>query len=164
MSVNKHREHLYVIPEDDADRQIANGFALYSRVDARRVQVLDEAGGWPEVLKLFKEEYLPILQQNTKTHVVMLIDFDNMAGVRRAEFDAVIPTNLRSRVFVIGPDPNPEVLRQSFGSGGFEDIGRNLAEECDNDTTTIWMNAHLRHNEEERLRLAAVVKPFLFVQ
>ncbi len=26
MSANKHRAHLYLLPEDDANRQIANGF------------------------------------------------------------------------------------------------------------------------------------------
>ena len=46
MSVNKAKPHLYVIPEDDADRQIAKGFVLHGRVDERRVQVVEPAGGW----------------------------------------------------------------------------------------------------------------------
>ncbi len=32
MSVNKYLPHVYLIPEDDADRQIADGFTQYTRV------------------------------------------------------------------------------------------------------------------------------------
>ncbi len=50
MSVHKYQPHLYVIPEDDADRQIADGLMLQPRVDERRVQVVAPAGGCAAVL------------------------------------------------------------------------------------------------------------------
>lgn len=37
MSVNKYKPHVFVIPEDDADRQIADGFVLHPGVAARQV-------------------------------------------------------------------------------------------------------------------------------
>lgn len=162
MSVNKYKPHVFVIPEDDADRQIADGFVLHARVDSRQVQVVAPAGGWSRVLDLFKEEYLPLLQQNDRTHVVMLIDFDGAPEERRALFDSEIPEELQARVYIVGPRDKPETLRQSLGGGGFEDIGRSLADECDNDNLITWTHEHLLHNEHERLRLVASVKPFLF--
>jgi hypothetical protein len=167
MSVNKYKPHLFVIPEDDADRQIADGFVLHPRVAARRVQVVEPAGGWPEVLDTFILEYLPILQQNRNAHVLMLIDFDSNPEDRRARFDAAIPADVRPRVFVVGPRDNPEALRQSIGMGGYEDIGRSLADDCDRGTFALWGHVHLQHNDHERLRLERLrlvdsVKPFLF--
>ena len=46
MSINKHKPHLLVLPEDDADRQIANGFVIAQGVglDDRAIQILPEAG------------------------------------------------------------------------------------------------------------------------
>ncbi|NOT00286.1 MAG: hypothetical protein HOP29_06625 [Phycisphaerales bacterium] len=161
MSVNRYRPHLYVIPEDDADRQIADGFVLHPRVAARQVQVVEPAGGWARVLETFNKEYVPLLQQNAYTHVVMLIDFDGKHLGRRANFEAEIPEALRTRVFVIGPRDTPVSLKQSLGRG-YEDIGRLLADDCDGDLKETWDHELLRHNEADRLRLLQSVKPFLF--
>ena len=49
--MNKYVECVYVIPEDDADRQIADGFVLHPRVKEAPIQVLPPAGGWPKVLE-----------------------------------------------------------------------------------------------------------------
>ncbi|MGA2659008.1 MAG: hypothetical protein ABSH34_16015 [Verrucomicrobiota bacterium] len=57
MSVNKYRPHVYVLPEDDANRQLANGFLLHPDLLARNIQVLPEVGGWHEVLDHFKSDY-----------------------------------------------------------------------------------------------------------
>lgn len=46
MSVNRHLPHVLVLPEDDANRQIANGFLLHHAIGNRKIQVLEEAGGW----------------------------------------------------------------------------------------------------------------------
>lgn len=45
MSVNRYQPHVLVLPEDDANRQLANGFVL--DLDATvltRIQVLEEVG------------------------------------------------------------------------------------------------------------------------
>lgn len=162
MSVNKYKPHLYVIPEDDADRQIADGFVLYARVAARQVQVVEPAGGWARVLDVFKDEYIPILQSNAHAHVVMLIDFDKVPGQRLDWFKSEIPELVASRVFVIGPRGTPEQLRKSLRPGGFEKLGDSLAEECDTQRLSLWNHAMLSHNDSERLRMVQTVRPFLF--
>lgn len=164
MSVNKYKPHVFVIPEDDADRQIADGFVLHPRVAARQVQVVEPAGGWSRVLDTFKEEYVPLLQ-NAHTHVVMIIDFDGDAAGRRAHFQAEIerlPEGHRARVFVVGPRDTPESLRQSLDKG-YEDIGWSLADDCDIERKDTWDHQLLQHNEADRLRLLQTVKSFLFV-
>jgi hypothetical protein len=161
MSVNKYKPHVFVIPEDDADRQIADGFELHPRV-TRQLQVVEPAGGWARVVDTFKTEYVPLLQHNARTHVVMIVDFDGDPAGRRSQVEAEIPEELRARVFVIGPRDTPESLRQSIGKG-YEDIGRALADDCDGDGRKTWDHELLRHNEVDRLRLFQTVKPFLFV-
>ncbi len=42
MSVNKFLPHVLVLPEDDADSQLANGFLLNRRCLIQRIQVLEE--------------------------------------------------------------------------------------------------------------------------
>jgi hypothetical protein len=161
MSVNKYKPHVFVIPEDDADRQIADGFVLHPRV-SRQVQVVEPAGGWARVVDTFKEEYLPLLRQHIHTHVVMVVDFDgDAAGRRRSKFEAEIPEVFRARVFVIGPRDTPESLRQSTGKR-YEDIGRLLADDCDGDQAGMWGHELLRHNEVDRLRLFQTVRAFVF--
>jgi hypothetical protein len=63
VSVNKHLPHVFVLPEDDANRQLAKGFELQidpSRL--RRIQVLPAAGGWNEVLKSFLADHVIALR------------------------------------------------------------------------------------------------------
>jgi len=162
MSVNKYRPHVYVIPEDRRDAQIANGFAQHPGVTTRQIQVVAEAGGWSGVLNTFKEEYLPLLQENQNTHVVMLIDFDGTPEERGARCTAEIPDSVRNRVFVIGPGMEPEDLKRALGMSAFEDIGRALADDCAGNSLGTWGHAQLQHNEHERLRLVDCVRPFLF--
>ena len=53
MSVNKYQPHVLVLPEDDANRQLANGFLLDQYLSTRKIQVLEEVGGWIQVLERF---------------------------------------------------------------------------------------------------------------
>lgn len=46
MSINAYKPHLLVLPEDDANREMANGFLLDSRVLMCNMSVLPPAGGW----------------------------------------------------------------------------------------------------------------------
>ena len=160
MSVNKYKPHVYVIPEDEADRQIADGFILHSRVVSRQVQVVAPAGGWSRVLDTFKEEYVPLLN-NKYTHVVLLIDFDGNPDERRNRVVAEVPEELRSRVFVIGPRDQPEALKQALNQS-CEAIGTSLANDCADNNAATWAHEHLQHNEDERVRLTNAVRPFLF--
>ena len=161
MSVNKSKPHLYVIPEDDADRQIANGFALHWGVDTRQYQVIPPPGGWPQVLSLFKQEYIPALRRNALTHLVLLIDFDGRGDDRYRRFAEEIPADLAERVYVLGPRDEPEDLKRELGLS-LEQIGTALADDCAGSSIGNWGHDHLVHNEPERVRLADNVRPFLF--
>ena len=159
--MNKYEHCVYVIPEDDANRQIADGFALHRHVDSRRVQVMPPAGGWNYVLTTFQKEYVQKLRDYPKAHVVMLIDFDNCFDVRRVNFENNIPADIKPRVFVVGSKGTPEKLKNSLNKS-FEEIGTSLAGDCDTQTTALWEHEELNHNEPDRLRLLQTVRPFLF--
>ena len=53
MGVNQYKPHVLVLPEDDANSSLANGFHL-ELGQIRQMQVLEVAGGWNEVLTLFE--------------------------------------------------------------------------------------------------------------
>ncbi len=128
--MNKYAFHIYVIPEDDADRQIADGFVLHHEVTTARIQVMPLARGWRNVLKTFQDEYIQTLRNYSQAHVVMLIDFDGHVETRKAEFDQAIPDDLKARVFVLGSKNDPETLKRSLNIS-FEEIGESLANDCD---------------------------------
>ncbi|MGS0743548.1 hypothetical protein ACVBEF_17245, partial [Glaciimonas sp. GG7] len=48
---NKFLPHLLILPEDDANRELANGFLLDDRVLERNIQVLKPAGGWKKAVE-----------------------------------------------------------------------------------------------------------------
>ncbi|HEV3343916.1 MAG TPA: hypothetical protein VG125_26315 [Pirellulales bacterium] len=159
--MNKYAPHVYVIPEDDADRQIADGFVLYHRVKEARIQVVPPAGGWFKVLETFRDEYIPKLCNYPTTHVVMLVDFDDQVEKRRADFEQEIPTEFKPRVFVLGSKHTPETLKKEVRKS-FEEIGKTLADDCDAGTAALWGHEQLSHNDADRKRLVETVMPFLF--
>ena len=160
MSVNKYLPHVLVIPEDDANRQLALCFLDHEAVEARVVGLEKPAGGWAKVLELFEAVYLPMLNNSRNAHVIMLIDFDQQED-RRPRFDAKIPDDLRDRVFVIGSQDTPESLRSAL-SMTWEKIGAELAQDCFNNEFKLWAHPHLSHNAKELERLVEVVRPILF--
>lgn len=159
--MNKFIPHIFVIPEDEADREIADGFVNNERVDDRRIQVMPVARGWPNVLTTFEDEYIPRLRRYPLGHVVMLVDFDDQGGDRMARFQQVIPDDLRERVFVVGSSMNPEALKDALKLSA-EEIGWQLAEDCALGGAGLWRHEQLQHNAGERERLATAVQAFLF--
>src|SRR5688572_27356684 len=110
--MNKYVAHVYVIPEDDANRQVAAGFLLHSAVKINRLRVMPLAGGWRHVLKTFEDEYILHLRKYSQAHVVMLVDFDGRFEERSKEFEGSVPEDLNPRVFVIGSKTTPEDSRK----------------------------------------------------
>lgn len=161
MSVNRHQAHVMVLPEDDANRQIANGFQL--QVDhnrTRRMQILPVAGGWIEVLDLFESQHIAEMDRLPLRLMVLLIDFDGHID-RLATAQGRIPDGLRDRVFIIGVFTRPEELKHSLGS--YETIGSALADDCREDQSNTWGHPLLRHNTNEVQRLTQTVRPILFI-
>jgi hypothetical protein len=164
MSVNRERPHVLVLPEDDANRQLANGFHL--EVDAvrqRQMQVLRVAGGWNEVLRLFESEHVAEMDRCNHRSVVLLIDFDN-AGDRLSVARSRVPDRLSDRVFILGAASEPEDLARARPDGltSYESIGRKMAEECRDSSDGIWEHNLLRHNSQELERLRQRVRAILF--
>lgn len=161
MSVNTYQPHLLILPEDEADRQIANGFILDDRIWPRRVQVLKESGGWRPAVRKYKKNIESGAIQFRETRIVLLIDFDTHFDSRMQEISDEIDGRVRDRFFVVGTIDEPEALKSALGLG-FEQIGQTLAKECAEGTCQLWEHDMLSHNREERDRLFKEVKPFLF--
>lgn len=160
MSVNKHLPHVLVLPEDDANRQIANGFHLeVDPLRARKLQVLMEAGGWAQVRDQFLDNEVAGMERYPARFMVLIIDSDGDAN-RVGGFVAAIPVNLRERVFVISTLTEAEDLKPDFGS--FEQIGSQLAQDCREDTDAIWGHDLLKHNAADIARLRQHIRPLLF--
>ena len=160
MSVNKYQPHVLVLPEDDANRQLANGFRLDQYLLNWRIQVLEEAGGWTKVLERFKKDQVVGMNRYPERFMVLLIDFDDHPE-RLAVAKAEIPDQLAERVFVLGALTEPEGLKRA-GLGSPEEIGLAMAKDCRERTDTIWNHDLLRHNVPELERLLPLVRPILF--
>jgi hypothetical protein len=160
MSVNRRIPHVLVLPEDDANRQLANGFLLDQYLLNRKIQVLQEAGGWTKVLERFKKDQVAGMNRYSGRFMVLLIDFDGHQA-RLEEAKAEIPEDLSERVFILGALTKPEALRQA-SLGSYEGIGRAMARDCREGTDTVWGHDLLRHNASELERLREQVRPILF--
>lgn len=160
MSVNRDQPHVLVLPEDDANRQLANG--LHSQVPwdrQRQMQVLAVAGGWNNVLNLFVSEHITEMDRCRHRFMVLLIDFDGKED-RLNDARARIPNHLSERVFILGTWTEPEDLKRNLGS--YETIGLAMANDCREETNTIWGHKLLQHNTSELDRLRERVRPILF--
>lgn len=159
MSANPYKPHVLVLPEDDANRQLANGFQLDQSLLTRQIQVLEEVGGWGQVVDRFCSNHIDGMNRYPERFMVLLIDFDGDEH-RLEKVKAKIPEHLSERVFILGASTNPEALRASFGS--YETIGLAMARDCHDETTVIWGHDLLRNNAAELDRLNKLVRPILF--
>jgi hypothetical protein len=160
MSINKYQPHVFVLPEDDANRQLVNGFLLGPDLFVRRIQLLRVAGGWTRVRDCFASDHVAAMRRNENRFMVLLVDFDGDIGRLKA-VKAAIPEDLTERVFVLGALKQPEALRQA-GLGSYEAIGMAMANDCRSGTQLVWAHEQLRHNEGELARLRQAVCGFLF--
>ncbi len=159
--VNRYLPHVLLLPEDDANRQIANGFTLGLDPSVlTKIQVLEEAGGWCAVLDRFESDHVGGMDKYDGRHMILLIDFDGDSNrLRLARLR--IPERLSDRVFVLGVLTQPEKLK-SAGLGTYEIIGREIATECREDADAMWSHELLRHNAREVARLRQHVRQILF--
>lgn len=157
--MNREQPHVVILPEDDRNRQLANGFQLQLNWDRQRwMRVLPVAGGWSYVLP-----GLSTLQMDhwPQRFAVLLIDFDNQFTARLQTLKAQIPPHLGDRVFILGALDDPEALKKALKKP-YEDIGSAMAEDCRQQTNTTWGHPSLQHNVAELERLRQRVVPILF--
>lgn len=160
MSVNRFHPHVLVLPEDDANSQIANGFWLSPFISSRRIQVLPSAGGWHKALESFDRDHAAGMMDNANRLLVLLIDFDSKEDRLRA-VKTEIPDELAERVFILGTFSEPEVLKRELRRS-YEAIGLDLAKECHEGTNEVWSHNLLRHNAAELDRMRERLYPILF--
>ena len=160
--MNKYRPHLYIVPEDDAERQLVVGFVGHHGVNDSAVQSVPPVGGWLKARDALLVEYVPKLKQSTDCHVLLAIDADGNGADRSRELVALVPAEVAQRVFVLSCAKDPEALRSALGGRAYAAIGRELASQCDSGEGDLWEHQQLRHNGEELARLTAKVRPFLF--
>lgn len=160
MSINRYKEHIFVLPEDEANSQIAYGFLLNPNLNSGAIDVLLPAGGWGKVLEEFREVHIPEMLKFTKRIMVLLMDFDQKME-RSGYVKSKIPSDLAQRVFVLGVFSEPEELRSDLNLS-FEKIGETLAKECAENRNELWGHELLKHNQPELERMISSVKPFLF--
>ncbi len=153
--MNRHKPHVFVLPEDDANRQLANGFVNYNCVDQNRIQVLRPAGGWTKVRDKFASDHVASMEKFTQGFMILLLDFDGDEARRQ---EIIIPPSLADRVFIIGVLSEPEDLK---AARRYEDIGHELAENCTTDQYAAWDHPLLKHNAAELSRLRRLVRPIL---
>jgi hypothetical protein len=158
--VNRYQPHVLVLPEDDANRQLANGFVLDQYLYTSKIQVLDEVGGWNEVLTRFSSDHKAEMERYAGRYMILLIDFDGRE--ERLEYAKTrIPGHLTERVFILGALSDPEALKRA-NLGSYETIGLALARDCRESTDATWSHDLLRHNAGELTRLREHVRPILF--
>lgn len=159
MSANHYRPHLLVIPEDDANREIVNGFRNHLLVNFRQVQVENVAGGWEKALETFATEHAAPMRKYGDRHVLILIDLDGKESrIERAK--RAIPEDLKERVFIMGSLETPERLAAALGMSK-EKIGEALADECAGRGDQLWSCGLLAHNAPELARMQASICPDL---
>ncbi len=164
--VNRDRPHVFILPEDAANSDVANGFVR--SVDfGRAVQILPPSRGWSKALDAVRNEHVPDLRRFPDRHLVVLVDFDRSTD-RRQEFDAVVPRELADRLFVVGAWTEVEGLRRSLREGGplkpntLEGIGVLLAEDCRSGQDGTWGDELLLHNASDVARMRHALRPILF--
>jgi hypothetical protein len=157
-----------VLPEDDANRQIINGFILNSNVNKTAIQVLPIANGWKKVVDKFKNDHVSEMGKLPKRMIVLVIDFDDYKEADGLSYEnrliyikSQVPEDLQERVFILGSRTAPEKLKNDMKKS-FEDIGEALAKDCVENMNETWEHHLLRHNENELKRISIAVKQFLF--
>lgn len=157
---NKYKPHVLVLPEDDANRQLANGFMMHAGVPIRSVQILPPAGGWAAVRDSFLREHNAAMKAFPQRAMVLLVDFDGRGDDRLQAVLSGVDPEIADRVFVLGAHGEPEALRSALRQG-YEAIGKKLAEECLSGTNELWMHELLAHNVGELVRMNMHVNPRL---
>ncbi|MFN0134603.1 MAG: hypothetical protein ACKVS9_00625 [Phycisphaerae bacterium] len=159
--MNKYEPHVIVLPEDDATRQLATGFVDYPAVHAHRIRVVSPAGGWVKAVDLMCSSYMPHMRSYNSAHLVLVIDFDKDSDRYRTAIEPRVPAELRNRVFVFGPLTNVEVLKRE-ARRKTEELGRDLASECERGESQQWSMPELQHNLPERDRALQCIRSIIF--
>lgn len=159
MSSKSYVPEVFVLPEDDANREMALGFETMIG-NPRTWRILAPAGGWRKALDAIPFQRL---ETHRKRRLVVLMDFDDAVPLRKREIGRKIPAAVHERVFVLGVRTEPEELQAALGHCSREAIGREIGMACrDGKISGLWSLPLLEHNQREWERLMQDVRPILF--
>jgi len=79
VSCNNFADHLHVLPEDDANRQLANGFSQHVSVRLRSMQVLPVTRGCFKAWDRLIDDHVKHLRTYPHRRLLVLVDFDGDA-------------------------------------------------------------------------------------
>jgi hypothetical protein len=147
MSVNKYLDHILILPEDDANKDIINGFQNRINVNTRKLQILPPAGGWKKVIENFSNNNWLDMETFKNRRIILLIDLDQEMD-RIESIKKRIPKSIQDRVFIFGVLSEPEDLK-SQTKKSLETIGGDLAKDCPNEISDLWNHELLKHNKDE---------------
>jgi hypothetical protein len=159
MGVNRERPHVEILVEDDANRQILNGFSLHHAYGTQ-VHIPKVAGGWPKVRAEVAQTYVRRMRQNPHLHLILVVDFDERDGRYETIFSEV-PDDLKARVMLIGAKDDPQALARAARKSR-EALGQELAEACFERIDGAWGSDHLAHNAEELRRVGETMRNLIF--
>ncbi|SRR5579871_3887704 len=159
MSINKDRPHVLILPEDERNRQLADGFYIELQ-SPRQFRVLGAEKGWPGVKQAFAAVHARLMETYPDRYMILLADGDGDPALLRRRLEEVIPEAVADRVFILGARGEAEDLKRAV-PGRYEKIGELLAIECRTGTNQVWNNEQLRHNADELARMQAI-KELLF--
>jgi hypothetical protein len=114
VGVNKYTKYVVILPEDDANRQIINGFLNVIGVNFRAIDVRSVAGGWKKALSVRIEPLLKELETNINMSLLVVIDFDCQFKNRQRIFRQKVGDHLIDRAFLLGAISEPEKLKKEF--------------------------------------------------
>jgi hypothetical protein len=144
--MNSYKPHILVLPEDEADRHLANGFFCHPDLTIQNYHIEKPSRGWNKVLAEFTENQITPMRKFEGRLLVLLIDFDKSRS-RIDLFHEAIPDDLKDRVFVLGVWSQPESLAAPHGNKGLEQHGNNLADDCaNNNRQRYWQTPLFKHN------------------
>jgi hypothetical protein len=161
VSVNKYKPHVWVLPEDDANRQLANGFLLHADLDPTAIDIRPVAGGWRKAVDAVAAQHIAELRNYPCRQLVLLVDLDKQGEARVQQIREAFPPDLQERIYLLSSYDEPEALKVEQGRS-FERLGEDLAEACARDELGLWGTVHLQHNKPELNRLVVGVKQILF--
>lgn len=135
MKINRQQKHVIFFGEDEATRDLAQGFIESAKIDELRCDVWHEFGtGWQstaEAIERVKMAHYPL------THLILVIDLDRK-GQQHIDYlkNEIANSPFRDRVYVIGGSNDVQALQRDFTKGNSigkmscQDTGRAIADDA----------------------------------
>lgn len=158
--INRHKPHIYFLPEDAPYSQIVNGFRVEIEKLANASQTMPPADGCRKVIDKYEKDYKSRLEKFPRCYVILLVDFDEQIE-RLAELSKAIE-DFRERTFYLGIWSEPEQLKTALRHISYGELGSRLAKECLSGNYELWNHELLKHNSTELERMANILKPVFF--